>query len=191
MLWFSEKQPGIQRGEMSLSSHNELGWVWIEGLHNVLRRTHWESQIPCLSKVLCFYNHQSRMLACPESILTFSHRGGFCELLSLFLWDARLTGTHFLFTDELLITCTQFLHSTSVSLLLWWQTVFALPYYSDSWLGLELGTSPQLQSLRTLSFSVVFLANLSPKCRWDPGNLLSVPSTMLDVGRDKRPRKLY
>lgn len=88
---------------MSLSSHDDLGWVWIGSKVCMMYwEGHWLRITNSLSKVLCFCNYQSRMLACPESILTFSHRGGFCELLSLFLWDAfRLTGMHFLFTDEI------------------------------------------------------------------------------------------
>lgn len=79
---------------------------------------------------------------------------------------------------------------TSVSLLLWWQTIFPLPYYSDSRLGPALGAPPHLQSPRTLFLSVVFLASLSPKYWWDPGNPLSVPSIVLVAGTDERTQEI-
>lgn len=161
--------------------------------------TNWESQVPYLSQVLWFYNRQAMVLVCPASFLSFSHWWGFfehspdthssCLLTCGMSWGSL---AHiFCFTDKLLIREAQSILCTSLSLLLWWQTIFPLPSYPDSWLSTTLGVSPHLQSLRALPLSVVLLANLSQLCKWYPGNLLCVPCTVLDANRDKRLRKLH
>lgn len=148
-----------------------------------------------VSKVLWFYNNWSRVLACPVSCMTFSQWWGFfkhCPALHSSWRDSSCPFIHGMSWGPL--THVFFLQIKSWSdrldhtLHLTLSFVLAADHIPSFLLfGFLLD---DLQSLKTLPLNVAFLAILSQICRWDPDNLISLPRTVSNAGRNKRPRTL-